>query len=188
MGPGFEPLRAYEERDWDNIKIPFILGGMVEWSITTVLKTVVLRGTGGSNPSPSAKKESHKWLFLAFWGRWMRSRGFVIACAFAEFHDFTISLDCLQRNRRRSHRFHWYHRFFWSQEWLMIIHEYWRLYWRGLTSNKSLRAFFLPRQSTSIHTSIFVNKYNHREPWMALLFLGLAPRFKQYFIWFLAEQ
>ena len=27
---------------------------MVEWSITTVLKTVVLRGTGGSNPSPSA--------------------------------------------------------------------------------------------------------------------------------------
>ena len=27
---------------------------MVEWSITTVLKTVVLRGTGGSNPSLSA--------------------------------------------------------------------------------------------------------------------------------------
>ena len=64
MGPGFEPLRAYKERDWDNIKIPFILGGMVEWSITTVLKTVVLRGTGGSNPSPSAKKESQTWLFL----------------------------------------------------------------------------------------------------------------------------
>ncbi len=29
-------------------------GEMVEWSITTVLKTVVLRGTGGSNPSLSA--------------------------------------------------------------------------------------------------------------------------------------
>ena len=29
---------------------------MVEWSITTVLKTVVLRGTGGSNPSLSAAK------------------------------------------------------------------------------------------------------------------------------------
>ena len=29
---------------------------MVEWSITTVLKTVVLRGTGGSNPSLSANK------------------------------------------------------------------------------------------------------------------------------------
>ena len=30
-------------------------GEMVEWSITTVLKTVVLRGTGGSNPSLSAE-------------------------------------------------------------------------------------------------------------------------------------
>ena len=29
-------------------------GEMVEWSITTVLKTVVPRGTGGSNPSLSA--------------------------------------------------------------------------------------------------------------------------------------
>ena len=29
---------------------------MVEWSITTVLKTVVPRGTGGSNPSLSANK------------------------------------------------------------------------------------------------------------------------------------
>ena len=31
---------------------------MVEWSITTVLKTVVLRGTGGSNPSLSADKSA----------------------------------------------------------------------------------------------------------------------------------
>ena len=31
---------------------------MVEWSITTVLKTVVLRGTGGSNPSLSADTEN----------------------------------------------------------------------------------------------------------------------------------
>ena len=31
-------------------------GEMVEWSITAVLKTAVLRGTGGSNPSLSAKK------------------------------------------------------------------------------------------------------------------------------------
>ena len=29
---------------------------MAEWSIAAVLKTVVLRGTGGSNPSLSAKK------------------------------------------------------------------------------------------------------------------------------------
>ena len=31
------------------------LGEMVEWSITAVLKTAVPRGTGGSNPSLSAK-------------------------------------------------------------------------------------------------------------------------------------
>ena len=29
---------------------------MAEWSIAAVLKTVVLRGTGGSNPSLSAKE------------------------------------------------------------------------------------------------------------------------------------
>ena len=31
-------------------------GEMVEWSITTVLKTVALRGAGGSNPSLSANR------------------------------------------------------------------------------------------------------------------------------------
>ena len=30
---------------------------MAEWSIASVLKTEVLKGTGGSNPSLSAKKE-----------------------------------------------------------------------------------------------------------------------------------
>ena len=42
---------------------------MVEWSITTVLKTVVLRGTGGSNPSLSAnrlQKDFTKVVNLAF--------------------------------------------------------------------------------------------------------------------------
>ena len=39
---------------------------MVEWSITTVLKTVVLRGTGGSNPSLSAKEAIRKGCFFAF--------------------------------------------------------------------------------------------------------------------------
>ena len=32
------------------------IGKVVEWSITAVLKTAVLRGTGGSNPSLSATK------------------------------------------------------------------------------------------------------------------------------------
>ena len=31
-------------------------GEVAEWSIAAVLKTVVLRGTGGSNPSLSAKE------------------------------------------------------------------------------------------------------------------------------------
>ena len=35
-------------------------GEMVEWSITTVLKTVVLRGTGGSNPSLSASNAEYQ--------------------------------------------------------------------------------------------------------------------------------
>ena len=39
---------------------------MVEWSITTVLKTVVLRGTGGSNPSLSAKNLKNLLNFRGF--------------------------------------------------------------------------------------------------------------------------
>ena len=37
---------------------------MVEWSITAVLKTAVLRGTGGSNPSLSAKLADFQRVFL----------------------------------------------------------------------------------------------------------------------------
>ena len=44
-------LALNKEAGWLQIT-PF--GEMVEWSITTVLKTVVPRGTGGSNPSLSA--------------------------------------------------------------------------------------------------------------------------------------
>ena len=32
-------------------------GGVVEWSMAAVLKTVVLKGTGGSNPSASANRK-----------------------------------------------------------------------------------------------------------------------------------
>ena len=35
-----------------------MIGEVVEWSITAVLKTAVLRGTGGSNPSLSANEAS----------------------------------------------------------------------------------------------------------------------------------
>ena len=37
-------------------------GEMVEWSITPVLKTGVLRGTGGSNPSLSAERKTDELL------------------------------------------------------------------------------------------------------------------------------
>ena len=37
-------------------RVKRLKGEMVEWSITAVLKTAVLRGTGGSNPSLSANR------------------------------------------------------------------------------------------------------------------------------------
>ena len=37
-------------------KRPLAQGEVAEWSIAAVLKTVVLRGTGGSNPSLSAER------------------------------------------------------------------------------------------------------------------------------------
>ena len=42
-------------------KLLWRFGEMVEWSITTVLKTVVPRGTGGSNPSLSAISLDYQW-------------------------------------------------------------------------------------------------------------------------------
>ena len=39
-----------------NFRYIFALGKMAEWSIAAVLKTVELRGSGGSNPSLSARK------------------------------------------------------------------------------------------------------------------------------------
>ena len=47
-----------KKRDvWTSFRLRFEIpsGEMVEWSITAVLKTAVPRGTGGSNPSLSAK-------------------------------------------------------------------------------------------------------------------------------------
>lgn len=41
-------------------------GEMVEWSITTVLKTVVPRGTGGSNPSLSASETLQRFNLQGF--------------------------------------------------------------------------------------------------------------------------
>ena len=43
----------------------FVPGKMAEWSIAAVLKTVELRGSGGSNPSLSAQKKAMIF-FIAF--------------------------------------------------------------------------------------------------------------------------
>ena len=54
---------------FENKRITKVFGEMAEWSIAAVLKTVVLRGTGGSNPSLSAKKRQVKFsnLFEEFY-------------------------------------------------------------------------------------------------------------------------
>lgn len=41
----------------------FADGGMAEWSIAAVLKTVELRGSGGSNPSSSASEKYKNRVF-----------------------------------------------------------------------------------------------------------------------------
>ena len=38
-----------------------VFGEVAEWSIAAVLKTVVLRGTRGSNPRLSAERAGQKW-------------------------------------------------------------------------------------------------------------------------------
>ena len=48
---------------------------MAEWSIAAVLKTVELRGSGGSNPSLSAKKKKESMMVPSFLF-WRRHRAF----------------------------------------------------------------------------------------------------------------
>ncbi len=53
-------------------------GEVAEWSIAPVLKTDVPRGTGGSNPSLSAKKGSYQASFFVLEGMRTPEWGFVI--------------------------------------------------------------------------------------------------------------
>ena len=50
---------------------------MVEWSITAVLKTAVLRGTGGSNPSLSAKLADFQRVFFFTANFTAQNQGFI---------------------------------------------------------------------------------------------------------------
>ena len=47
-------MRVFES---DNVFLSRISGGVTEWSNVPVLKTGVPKGTGGSNPSASAKQK-----------------------------------------------------------------------------------------------------------------------------------
>ena len=55
-----------------------IFGEVAEWSIAPVLKTDVLKGTGGSNPSLSARKRKLRLPFFALEGMRTPEWGFVI--------------------------------------------------------------------------------------------------------------
>ena len=64
-------------------------GEMVEWSITAVLKTAVPRGTGGSNPSLSAK-----WLQDDF--KMVVKTAFKISvnrCKYKSYNDFSLYIS-----------------------------------------------------------------------------------------------
>lgn len=56
IGRRFEPYLAR------NLYKDIIFGEMVEWTITTVLKTVGPKGSGGSNPSLTATSTTEIFL------------------------------------------------------------------------------------------------------------------------------
>ena len=55
---GFDQIRQLLKNK-ATLKMSF--GEVAEWSIAAVLKTVVLRGTRGSNPCLSAERAGQKW-------------------------------------------------------------------------------------------------------------------------------
>ena len=76
-------------------------GEMVEWSITAVLKTAVPRGTGGSNPSLSAKKGILLgFLFFApFEGSHPLRKVISFRISASAFSDMPATVDGLLRNK-----------------------------------------------------------------------------------------
>ena len=72
FGPPLRTInRGKDLAEWKN-GATFVPGKLAEWSIAAVLKTVVLQGTGGSNPSLSAEEKqrtrelAHKELTLFY--------------------------------------------------------------------------------------------------------------------------
>ena len=60
MPPSVGNKRDKDLAEW-KIRATFVPGKMAEWSIAAVLKTVELRGSGGSNPSLSANDRVVGW-------------------------------------------------------------------------------------------------------------------------------
>ena len=61
MPPSVGNKRDKDLAEW-KIRATFVSGKMAEWSIAAVLKTVELRGSGGSNPSLSANDREVGWV------------------------------------------------------------------------------------------------------------------------------
>ncbi len=61
-----EVKNMYTFAKQSGINLGSTLGEMAEWSNAAVLKTVVLQGTGGSNPSLSAVSVSNRKIIDAF--------------------------------------------------------------------------------------------------------------------------
>ena len=62
FGPPLRTInRGKDLAEWKN-GATFVPGKLAEWSIAAVLKTVELRGSGGSNPSLSANDRKVGWV------------------------------------------------------------------------------------------------------------------------------
>ena len=94
-----------------------LFGEMVEWSITTVLKTVVPRGTGGSNPSLSANKGVNQQV--------MRFTPFITPENFGE----TIFTDCIENSSKD----------FCLRLWIIGFRTYWKIKIFGILLINMLR-------------------------------------------------
>ena len=63
------PKQKYEEKRKKQIfsvTLQSLSGGVAEWSMAAVLKTVVPKGTGGSNPSASANEITDEWTLKVY--------------------------------------------------------------------------------------------------------------------------
>ena len=81
-------------------EIVFSIGRMAEWSIAAVLKTVDLHGSGGSNPSSSAKNAGFFPAFFFLHSGYRLISGTCPVCPMSiEFRSRTVGLHDIQSLR-----------------------------------------------------------------------------------------